>query len=151
MKEQRKKSLWMINHGVSQRTKTAPGIPKKRSKMFFSLSPPTPRSLSVLFSLPEGHLAVLFESDGSQRETKVRLEAWIYHDRGFWTGWPAATKPAPAGPELQAAADQSLQQVLQPLHGGLQQQHRLWRRLQGRPGVLRALPGPAVLLQVYDE
>nr|XP_040016958.1 acid sphingomyelinase-like phosphodiesterase 3a isoform X3 [Gasterosteus aculeatus aculeatus] len=32
-----------------------------------------------------GSLAVLSEPDGSQRETKSRLEAGIHHDGGFWT------------------------------------------------------------------
>lgn len=138
----------MINRGVNQHTKPVSGIQKTQRLCCFSLL-----SLSLLVrpSLAEGYLAVLFESDGSQRETKTWLEAWIYHDWGFWTDWPAASESAPAGPELQAAADQSLRQVFQPHDGRLQQQHHLRGRLQGLPGVCCALPGPAVPLQMRRQ
>lgn len=127
----------VINHGVSQQTKPSLSALSETQKAVF------------LPALCEGHLAVLLESDGSQPETKVRLAAGIHHVQGFRTGWPAAGQPAAAGTQLPAAELRQLRSVLQPLHGGLQLQHRLPGRLQGGPGVFRALPGPAVLLQVH--
>lgn len=125
----------MINHAVNQQTKTF----LKAEKAF---------SLSLSLRLPEGRLAVLSESDGSQPETKVWLEAGIRHDRGLWTGWPAAPQPPEAGPELLAAAGRNLPAVLHTLHGQLQQQRRLWGRLSAQPGVCGTVPGPALVLQV---
>lgn len=139
LKEERNPSWWLIMLSISSQNQFE-ALGKTQKAVF--LSP------LLLSSLSEGHLAVLFESDGGQLETKDRMEAWIYHDWGFRTGRPATKEPAPAGPELQAAADQSLRQVLHALHGQLQQQHRVRVGLQAQPGVCRALPGPAVLLQV---
>lgn len=114
---------WLITVSISTQKHF---LPFKKTQRLFSFSSPP---FWCFFPASEGYLAVLSESDGSQRETKIWLEAWIYHDWGFWTDWPAATTPAPAGPELLAAAQQRLWQVLQSLHGQLQQQHHLWRIL----------------------
>lgn len=132
LKEGRNSSWRLITLSIS-RQKPSKGL----KRLFLSLA-----------TSPEGRLAVLSESDGSQPATKVRLEAGIRHDGGVWTGWPAASQPPEAGPELLAAAGNDLPAVLHPLHGQLQQQRRLWGRLSARPGVCGAVPGPALVLQV---